>query len=255
MAPPGHAVAVPGRSRPTGGGIVTWTPPEVATSEYALKRPLDLLLSGIGLTLAAPIFAAVALAIKLEDRGPVFYTQERVGRNGARFKLMKFRSMVPDAEAKTGPVWAAREDPRITRVGRILRKTALDELPQLINIFRGDMRFVGPRSHRVFFYEKFRSVPGYTERYRIHPGLTGLAQVLARYDSSAEQKLRFDLLYARKQSFGLDTKLILASFLITFSGKWDERQGKKLGFVSAFLRRGAGRARSNGSRRNGHGRA
>lgn len=207
--------------------------------EYAAKRVFDTLLSATGLVLSSPAFGLIALAIKLQDGGPVFYTQERVGRHGTPFRLYKFRSMVPDAESKTGAVWATRDDPRITRVGRLLRRTAGDELPQLINIVRGDISFVGPRSHRAVFAEKFkREVPGYAERYAARPGLTGLAQVFARYDSSAQQKLRFDLLYLRRRSFALDLKLILVSFLVSFLGRWDERGGAKVRGLKRFMRLG-----------------
>ena len=210
--------------------------------EYRLKRPLDVLVSLTGLVLAAPVLAVIALAIKLEDGGPVFYTQERVGRGGKPFRLFKFRSMVPNAEAQSGPAWASAHDPRITRVGRVLRRTAADELPQLLNILRGDISFVGARSHRAFFYDKFsRELPAYRERYRARPGLTGLAQVFARYDSSALQKLRFDLIYLRRQSLALDAKLVLASFLVSFLGRWDERGGAKLHGLKRFMRLG-GRA-------------
>jgi lipopolysaccharide/colanic/teichoic acid biosynthesis glycosyltransferase len=210
-----------------------------ARREYTAKRVFDALLSAAGLVLSAPVFGAIALAIKLEDGGQIFYTQERIGQHGKPFRLYKFRSMVPDAESTSGPTWASKHDPRITRVGRLLRRTAGDELPQLINIARGDISFVGPRSHRAFFAEKFsREVPGYAARYAARPGLTGLAQVFARYDSSAQQKLRFDLLYLRHRSFALDIKLILVSFLVSFLGRWDERGGAKVRGLKRFMRLG-----------------
>jgi lipopolysaccharide/colanic/teichoic acid biosynthesis glycosyltransferase len=223
--------------------IVTWRLGSEAVTprrEYAAKRVCDVALSATGLLLSAPVFGLIALAIKLEDGGPVFYTQERVGRHGKPFRLYKFRSMIPDAESKTGAMWATKDDPRITRVGRLLRRTAGDELPQLFNIVRGDISFVGPRSHRAVFAEQFaREVPGYAARYAARPGLTGLAQVFGRYDSSARQKLRFDLLYLRRRSFALDVKLVLASFLVSFLGRWDERGGAKVHGLKRFLRLGA----------------
>lgn len=229
-------------------GLLTWRLDDkviAVTREYRLKRPLDAVLSLAGVILAAPAFSLIALAIKLEDGGPIFYTQERIGRGGKPFRLFKFRSMVPDAEAQSGPAWASKDDSRITRVGRVLRRTAADELPQLLNIVRGDISFVGARSHRAFFYDKFsREVPAYRERYRARPGLTGLAQVFARYDSSALQKLRFDLLYLRRQTLALDVKLILASFLVSFLGRWDERGGAKVRGLRRFMRLGS-RARKH----------
>jgi lipopolysaccharide/colanic/teichoic acid biosynthesis glycosyltransferase len=222
--------------------LLTWGTAREATEtrrEYAAKRVFDALLSTAGLVVSAPVFGAIALAIKLEDGGRVFYTQERVGQYGKPFRLYKFRSMVEDAESTSGPTWASKHDPRITRVGRLLRRTAGDELPQLINIVRGDISFVGPRSHRAFFADKFsREVPGYAARYAARPGLTGLAQVFGRYDSSAKQKLRFDLLYLRHRSLALDVKLILVSFLVSFLGRWDERGGAKVRGLKRFMRLG-----------------
>jgi lipopolysaccharide/colanic/teichoic acid biosynthesis glycosyltransferase len=238
--------AVGGERPSPPGGLATWRRNGVQADghrEHPGKRPLDVFLSGLGLLVSAPIFLTVALAVKLEDGGPVFYTQERVGRGQRPFRLVKFRSMIVDAEAKTGPVWAGADDPRITRVGRLLRRTACDELPQLVNIFRGDMSFVGPRAHRRAFYDQFaRQTPGYDRRYAIRPGLTGLAQLFARYDSPALQKLRFDLLYMKRASLPLDLKLIFASFLVTFLGRWDERRGKKLGILHRIVVAGGRRA-------------
>lgn len=199
----------------------------------AAKRGLDLLLSGVGLLASAPIWALAALLIKLEDGGPVFYGQERSGVNGVPFDVRKFRSMIPDAEAAVGALQAAEHDPRITRVGRLLRATAMDELPQLWNIFRGDMSFVGPRALRPgeievggAGLERLEDVPGFAERSRVRPGLTGLAQVYAARDIPRRQKFRYDLLYVRRRTVGLDLRLILLSFWITFRGKWETRGAK-----------------------------
>jgi len=135
--------------------------------------------------------------------------------------------MVAEAEKKTGPVWAAEKDDRVTRVGQLLRATAMDELPQLWNIFRGEMSFVGPRAERPELVEKFRlQIRDYDRRHRVRPGLTGVAQVYGRYNSPPQQKLRYDLFYARRASFWLDARLIFLSFLITFAGKWELRQEK-----------------------------
>ncbi len=192
-----------------------------------MKRLFDIALSGIGLILSLPLWLLFSLLIKLQDRGPAFYGQERMGRDGRVFRVIKFRSMIVDAEKQTGAVWASANDPRVTRVGRILRATAMDELPQLWNIFKGDMSFVGPRAERPELVEKFaREIAGYRERLRVRPGLTGLAQVYGQYDTLPGHKLKYDVLYIRRCSLALDLKLIGLSFFITFRGSWEKR-GKK----------------------------
>jgi len=198
------------------------------------KRFLDVVLSGTGLVLSLPVWILAAMAIKLEDGGPVFYGQERVGRDGRVFRIFKFRSMIPDAEARSGAVQATEDDPRVTRVGRILRATAMDELPQLWSIFRGDMSFVGPRALRPGEIEvvgdgrlvPIEDVPGFAERCRVAPGLTGVAQIFAPRDVPRRQKFRYDRLYIRRRSFWLDVRLILLSFWITFRGSWEARGSK-----------------------------
>jgi len=192
-----------------------------------MKRLFDIFLSGIGLIGSSPLWLLFSLSIKLEDRGPIFYTQERVDKNGRVFKAIKFRSMIPDAEKHTGAVWASENDPRVTKVGRILRATAMDELTQLWNIFKGDMSFVGPRAERPELVEQFaKKIKDYNQRFLVTPGLTGMAQVYGSYDTPPQQKLRYDLLYVKKQSFLLDLKLIFLSFWITFRGKWESREKK-----------------------------
>ena len=199
------------------------------------KRLLDVLLSGGGLILSAPLWAAIAALIKLEDGGPVFFSQERVGLRGRRFDALKFRSMIVNAEARTGPVQAEENDPRVTRIGRVLRATAMDELPQLWNIFRGDMSFVGPRALRPGeievkgngVVETLEAVPGFADRCAVRPGLTGVAQIYAPRDVVRRQKFRYDRFYIRRQSFWFDVRLILLSFWITFRGRWEAR-GRKL---------------------------
>lgn len=199
-----------------------------------LKRLFDISLSSLGLIGSAPLWVMFSLAILLEDGWPLFYSQERVGRNGRIFRALKFRSMIKDAEKETGPVQAVENDPRVTRTGRILRKTAMDELPQLINILKGDMSFVGPRSLRPREKEvhgsademNMEDIPGYQERLAVRPGLTGLAQVFLPSDALRREKFRYDLLYIEKQSFLFDLKLIFLSFWITFRGKWESRGGK-----------------------------
>jgi lipopolysaccharide/colanic/teichoic acid biosynthesis glycosyltransferase len=206
----------------------------MANRGEAAKRALDVGLSGLGLLASLPVWLAIAAAVKLEDGGPVFYAQERVGRGGRGFLAMKFRSMIPDAERRVGPLQAAAGDSRVTRVGRFLRATALDELPQLWNIFRGDMSFVGPRALRPGEIEvngrgeveRLEDVPGFQARCAVRPGLTGVAQIYAPRDVLRRHKFRYDALYIRRQSFGLDVRLILLSFWISARGTWEDR-GRK----------------------------
>ena len=199
-----------------------------------IKRMFDAALSGFGLVVSAPVWLVLAAAVKFEDGGPIFYQQERVGRGGRRFAALKFRSMRPDAEALTGPVQASAHDPRVTRVGRWMRKTAMDELPQLWNILRGDMSFVGPRALRPGEIEAeadgrlvaLEDVPGFEHRVRVRPGLTGLAQIYARRDVTRRHKFRYDRIYVERRSWMLDARLILVSFWISFLGTWEAR-GRK----------------------------
>jgi lipopolysaccharide/colanic/teichoic acid biosynthesis glycosyltransferase len=199
-----------------------------------VKRALDVALSGAGLIVSSPLWLAIAAAIKVDSPGPVFYGQARVGENARPFHVLKFRSMIADAERGVGPLQASTGDPRITRVGRILRATAMDELPQLWNIFRGEMSFVGPRALRPEEIEvdgagdavSLQAIPGFAERVSVPPGLTGVAQIYAPRDVSRRQKFRFDRLYIRRQSFFLDVRLILVSFWITFRGTWEAREKK-----------------------------
>jgi lipopolysaccharide/colanic/teichoic acid biosynthesis glycosyltransferase len=198
------------------------------------KRLLDILLAGCGLIVAAPLALVLAALIKLEDGGPIFFTQERVGKNGRHFLALKFRSMIPDAESRVGPLQASHGDARITRIGRVMRATAMDELPQLWNIFCGDMSFVGPRALRPGeievnghgSVERLEDVPGFAMRCAVVPGLTGVAQIYAPRDVPRRHKFRYDRVYIRRQSFWLDVRLILLSFWITFRGTWEARERK-----------------------------
>jgi lipopolysaccharide/colanic/teichoic acid biosynthesis glycosyltransferase len=200
----------------------------------AAKRALDVLLSGSGLLVSSPLWALIALAVKLEDGGPVFFSQDRAGEGGRVFKAWKFRSMIPDAERHSGAVQAIEHDPRVTKVGRLLRATAMDELPQLWNIFIGDMSFVGPRALRPGEIEvlgdgqleALEDVPGYEHRSRVRPGLTGIAQIYAPRDIPRRQKFKYDRLYVERQSFLLDLRLIATSFWITVRGRWEARTSK-----------------------------
>ena len=199
-----------------------------------LKRAFDATLAGAGLILSAPLWAIFAAAIRIEDGGPVFYRQSRVGLGGRTFDALKFRSMRPDAERATGAVQATEDDPRVTRVGRLMRATAMDELPQLVNILRGDMSFVGPRALRPGEIEtssngrleRLEDVPGFEHRIRVRPGLTGLAQVYAPRDVRRRQKFKYDRLYVERRSWCLDLRLILLSFWISVLGRWEVR-GRK----------------------------
>jgi len=195
--------------------------------DWAGKRLFDILLSTFGLLVSAPLWVVFSVAIRLEGGGPVFFFQPRSGRHGRVFLAQKFRTMAPDAEAHLGPTYAMPGDPRVTRVGKLLRATALDELPQLVNIFLGQMSFVGPRPERPEFVEEIRhQLPAYEQRLQVLPGLTGLAQIYGHYNSSPRAKLRYDLLYLQRRSFALDAKLILASFWISLRGRWQLREKK-----------------------------
>jgi len=199
-----------------------------------MKRLFDMLVSGAGLIVFAPVAAVIAAAIKLEDGGPVLFIQERVGKDCVVFPAFKFRSMIVDAERHTGAIQATVDDPRVTKIGRVLRATAFDELPQLWNIFRGDMSVVGPRPLRPGEADTtadgvqlpLSAIPGYEARHRVRPGLTGIAQVYAPRDLPRTGKFRYDLLYTRRAGLCLDLRLILQSFWITVRGRWEHRGPK-----------------------------
>jgi sugar transferase (PEP-CTERM system associated) len=179
----------------------------------AAKRVFDIALSLFGLIVGFPVMLAVALLVKLTSRGPVFYHQERVGLGGRTFQVHKFRSMRQDAEAATGPVWSAKNDSRITPTGHFLRRTRLDELPQMWNVLRGDMSIVGPRPERpTFVAELTEKIPFYGQRHVVKPGLTGWAQVRYTYGASVEdaiEKLQYDLYYIKNLSLALDVVIVL----------------------------------------------
>jgi lipopolysaccharide/colanic/teichoic acid biosynthesis glycosyltransferase len=201
---------------------------------YLAKRALDVTLAAAGLVVSAPLWPIIAAAVKIDSRGPVFYAQRRVGEGGRPFTVVKFRSMILGAERDVGPLQMRAVDPRVTRVGRLLRTTAMDELPQLLNIVRGDMSFVGPRALRPEEIDAdsasapipLTAIPGFWQRCTVPPGLTGIAQIYAPRDLSRRQKFRFDLLYVRRRSFVLDLRLILLSFWITLRGTWEHREKK-----------------------------
>ena len=174
------------------------------------KRVVDLIFGSLALTLFAPVMALIALAIRITSPGPIFYKQERMGLDGNRFQMLKFRTMVHEAEKSTGPVWAARNDPRVTWLGRWLRCTSLDELPQLVNVLRGEMSLVGPRPERPLLIEQFRkSIPKYMLRHKVKAGMTGWAQINGwRGDTSLEKRIEHDLEYIESWSLGRDLKIL-----------------------------------------------
>jgi len=198
------------------------------------KRSFDALLSGFGLIASAPLWALVAIAIRLEDGGPVFYKQDRIGQDGRPFRSLKFRSMAPDSDKRFGPLQARDGDSRVTRIGRLLRATASDELPQLLNILKGEMSFVGPRALLPHEIEvngggdliPLEKIPGYEARHSVRPGLTGVAQVYAPRDLPRHHKFKYDLLYIKRQTLCLDVKLVILSLWITVRGKWEYRGNK-----------------------------
>jgi exopolysaccharide biosynthesis polyprenyl glycosylphosphotransferase len=189
---------------------------ELSSEERFVKRSIDLLLGIIAFILFFPFNLIVALLVKL-DGGPVFYAQERLTEGNRIFKILKFRTMIPNAEKLSGPVLAGENDPRITKIGRFIRALRLDETPQLINILKGDMSIVGPRPERPFFVEQFEKViPEYSFRHKVKAGLTGLAQVEGKYNTSVENKLRYDLIYINNFSILKDLLIMLKTVKILF---------------------------------------
>lgn len=183
------------------------------------KRLFDIVLSVVGIVITTPIMLVTALLVKFTSPGPVVYAQERVTINSRLYNIYKFRTMRVDAEALTGPVISGGNDPRVTSLGRILRKYRIDELPQLFNVLMGDMSIVGPRSERPFFVDQFaKDIPGYNQRSAVKAGITGFAQILGNYDTSPEDKLRYDLIYIKNYSLLLDIKLIFQTLKVVFTG-------------------------------------
>ncbi|NQS97787.1 MAG: sugar transferase [candidate division Zixibacteria bacterium] len=188
-----------------------------------MKRLMDIVCSLLVLTVNLPVMLAIAVLIKLDSEGPIIYSQKRVGIRGKEFTLFKFRSMIKDAEAKTGAVWAEKDDPRITKVGRFLRKARLDELPQFFNVLKGNMSLVGPRPERKIFVDRFiKEIPLYSRRLNVKPGITGWAQVKYKYDESLDDvkmKLSYDLYYLENLSLKFDLKIMLLTFAVMLWGK------------------------------------
>lgn len=183
------------------------------------KRILDIISSLVGLIIGIPILIIFGIIIKIEDGGPIFYKQERLGLNGIKFYVYKLRSMRVDAEKVGGAQWAQKNDPRITKIGKFIRKTRIDEIPQLFNILQGNMSLIGPRPERPELTYKFdKEVPGFSKRLSVKPGLTGWAQVNGGYDITAEEKLVLDMEYIQNRSILMDVKIIFKTICIVFTG-------------------------------------
>jgi lipopolysaccharide/colanic/teichoic acid biosynthesis glycosyltransferase len=203
---------------PASAETVTAEPTSIARGRVSFlefKRLMDFTLALAMLLLFAPFLFFIAVVIEGTSRGPAFYVQWRVGRRGRLFRMYKLRTMVMNAEEASGPVWCKDDDPRITGIGRILRATHLDELPQLINVLRGEMSLVGPRPERPVFVRNFtRAIPNYAARLEVRPGITGLAQVCQGYDHSlrdVKRKLAYDLIYIRRMCWLVDLRIVLAT--------------------------------------------
>jgi exopolysaccharide biosynthesis polyprenyl glycosylphosphotransferase len=190
--------------------------------EETMKRILDVAVSSVVLIVGMPVWVLIALIVKLESPGQIFYKQERVGKDGERFNIIKFRSMREDAE-KAGPQWAHKKDPRITRVGKWLRKLHFDEVPQFVNVLNGNMSLVGPRPERPMFVESLsKEIPLYMRRLKVRPGITGWAQLKHRYDETIEdvkKKVQYDLYYIENMSLRMDMKILLSTATHMFLGR------------------------------------
>lgn len=187
------------------------------------KRGLDVAMSIVGLIISLPILAFAIILIKMSSKGPVLFRQTRVGRDGEVFELFKLRTMVFDAEKQTGPVWAKENDPRVTSVGKFLRKSHVDEIPQLVNVLKGEMSLIGPRPERPEFVSKLSGeISDYPKRLRIRPGITGLAQVKHSYDSNirdVRKKVKLDLLYIKRMCFLTDLRILLNTVAVVLTGR------------------------------------
>jgi lipopolysaccharide/colanic/teichoic acid biosynthesis glycosyltransferase len=187
------------------------------------KRIFDNVIAGAGVIIAAPIVFFTAIVIKMVSPGPAFFRQERVGQGGKTFYIYKLRTMRPDAEKNTGPVWAQENDSRLIRFGSFIRKMHIDELPQLYNVLKGDMSIVGPRPERPVFVEKLsKEITDYRKRMNVRPGITGLAQVWHKYDETiadVRKKVKYDLLYIREMCLMVDIRILLRTILVAAQGK------------------------------------
>jgi lipopolysaccharide/colanic/teichoic acid biosynthesis glycosyltransferase len=192
--------------------------PQLIPAYFVFKRSMDIIISFIMMLLLSPILVLLCILIPIDSAGAPFFHQERLGKNGKSFKVIKLRSMGLDAE-KNGPKWASKEDARVTKVGAFLRRTRFDEVPQFLNVLKGEMSLIGPRPEREYFYKEFdKSLPNFKRRLLVKPGLTGWAQVNGGYDLTPEEKLTFDLYYIQHRSISMDIKILLLTLAIIFSG-------------------------------------
>lgn len=206
-----------------GGGLFGMVAGFVRKTYAVLKRILDVAFSIAGVIVLSPLLLLLALAVKLTSKGPIIYSQTRVGKDGKLFEIYKLRTMKVDAEKDSGPVWARSNDNRLTPIGKFLRKSHMDELPQFINVINGDMSIIGPRPERPVFVDEFKkTIEGYQGRLAVKPGITGLAQVRHRYDATIEdvkKKLKYDLLYIKKMCLMSDFRIILRTFRVVITGE------------------------------------
>lgn len=206
-----------------GSGILGMVMSFVRRTYSAIKRVFDVAAAVMGIIVLSPLFFLAAVLIKLTSRGPVIFTQIRVGKDGSHFRIYKFRTMRVNAEKESGPVWAAANDSRLIPAGKFLRKAHIDELPQLFNILRGEMSLIGPRPERPVFVEQLKKeIPDYEKRLSVKPGLTGLAQVWHKYDETIEdvrKKIKYDLLYIKKLCLWTDLRILLRTVRVVFTGE------------------------------------
>jgi len=206
-----------------GSGLLSMVLSFVRRTYMAMKRGVDIVLSVVAILLLSPLFLITAILIKLTSKGPIFYFQERVGKDGELFNMFKFRTMKVDAEKGTGAVWAKKNDPRLIPIGGFLRKAHIDEIPQFINVLRGEMSVVGPRPERPVFVEQLKEqIPDYEKRLEVKPGITGLAQVWHRYDETIEdvrKKIKYDLLYIKKVCLWTDVMILLRTVRVVVTGE------------------------------------
>ncbi|WP_283749935.1 exopolysaccharide biosynthesis polyprenyl glycosylphosphotransferase [Bacillus cereus] len=184
-----------------------------------LKRIFESIMAICGILMLSPVLIIISILIKIDSKGPIIYSQERLGVNGKRFRVLKFRSMIVNAE-KGGPQWAKKDDNRVTKMGHFIRKTRIDELPQLLNILRGDMGIIGPRPERPIFTEKFsEEIPNFRDRLVVRPGLTGWAQVNGGYDITPREKFELDMYYIKNMSVLLDMKILVKTVKVVITGE------------------------------------
>ena len=205
------------------GGLVGTLAAAIRRQYAIIKRGLDIVAASAGLVFMAPFLAILVLLIRATSRGPAIFTQERVGKNGLIFRMYKLRTMYLDAEKGTGPVWAREDDPRVTPMGRLLRLTHLDEVPQLVNVLKGEMNLIGPRPERPELVARLsRQIPDYTKRLAVAPGITGLAQVWSKYDETIEdvrRKVKYDLLYIRQMCLTADLAILMRTVFVVATGQ------------------------------------